>query len=162
MSRLIVAGVISCSILYACCFSRRRSVSRIARSMLPVMRSAYRITRPSTLRAARPMVWIKDVSLRRKPSLSASKIATSPHSGISRPSRSKLMPTSTSYTPRRRSRISSIRSSVSTSLCMYRTRSPASCMNSVKSSAMRLVSVVTSVRKPASAVLRHSLMQSCT
>src|SRR6185437_7040512 len=41
----------------------------------------------STLRAARPMVWISEVSLRRKPSLSASRMATSAHSGMSSPSR---------------------------------------------------------------------------
>ena len=65
---------------------------------------------PSTLRAARPMVWISDVSLRRKPSLSASRIATSAHSGMSRPSRSRLMPTSASNAPSRRSRMISMRS----------------------------------------------------
>jgi hypothetical protein len=85
---------------------------------LPVMRSAYMITRPSALRAARPMVWISEVSERRKPSLSASRIATSPHSGISSPSRSRLMPTSTSKAPSRRSRRISIRSIVSMSECM--------------------------------------------
>jgi hypothetical protein len=57
------------------------------------------ITRPSALRAARPMVWISEVSERRNPSLSASRIATSPHSGMSSPSRSRLMPTSTSKAP---------------------------------------------------------------
>ena len=65
---------------------------------------------PSTLRAARPMVWISEVSLRRKPSLSASRIATSAHSGMSRPSRSRLMPTSASNAPSRRSRMISMRS----------------------------------------------------
>ena len=56
----------------------------------PVIRSAYMITRPSELRAARPMVWISEVSDRRKPSLSASRMATSPHSGMSRPSRRQV------------------------------------------------------------------------
>ena len=42
------------------------------------------------------MVWISEVAERRKPSLSASRIATSETSGRSRPSRSKLTPTSTS------------------------------------------------------------------
>ena len=70
---------------------------------------------PSTLRAARPMVWISDVSLRRKPSLSASRMATSAHSGMSRPSRSRLIPTSASKAPSRRSRMISMRSSVSMS-----------------------------------------------
>ena len=47
--------------------------------------------------------------------LSASNMPTSAHSGISSPSRSKLMPISTSKTPRRKSRKISMRSSVSTS-----------------------------------------------
>ena len=59
------------------------------------------ITVPSTLRAARPIVWISEVAPRRKPSLSASRIATSETSGRSSPSRSRLTPTSTSYSPRR-------------------------------------------------------------
>ena len=46
------------------------------------------------------MVWISEVCERRKPSLSASRIATSAHSGMSSPSRSRLMPTSTSNTPK--------------------------------------------------------------
>ncbi len=61
--------------------------------------SAYMCTSPDTLRAARPMVWISEVPERRKPSLSASRIATSDTSGRSRPSRSRLMPTSTSNSP---------------------------------------------------------------
>src|SRR5438132_370489 len=68
------------------------------------------------------MVWISEVSLRRKPSLSASKIATSAHSGMSRPSRSRLMPTSASKAPSRRSRMISMRSMVSISECIYRER----------------------------------------
>ena len=44
------------------------------------------------------MVWIIAVSLRRKPSLSASKIAIRETSGKSRPSRSRFIPTSTSKT----------------------------------------------------------------
>ena len=51
---------------------------------------------PLMCRAARPIVWISERSERRKPSLSASRIATSDTSGMSRPSRSRLMPTSTS------------------------------------------------------------------
>ena len=58
--------------------------------------SAYMMTRPFTFRAARPDVWISDPADRRKPSLSASRIATSETSGRSSPSRSRLMPTSTS------------------------------------------------------------------
>ena len=52
---------------------------------------------PFRLRAPRPIVWISDVCERRKPSLSASRMATHEHSGMSRPSRRRLMPTSTSY-----------------------------------------------------------------
>ena len=74
-----------------------------------VILSAYMCTWPDTLRAARPIVWISDLSERRKPSLSASRIDTSDTSGRSRPSRSRLMPTRTSYSPSRRSRSSSIR-----------------------------------------------------
>ena len=68
-------------------------------------------------RAARPMVWMRLVWPRRKPSLSASRMATSVTSGRSRPSRSRLIPTRTSKSPRRRSRTIWMRSSVSTSLC---------------------------------------------
>ena len=70
-----------CSALYACCTARRRWVSEMARCMESVIRSAYMITWPSTLRAARPMVWISDVSPRRNPSLSASRMATRDTSG---------------------------------------------------------------------------------
>ena len=55
---------------------RRRLVSDIARCMESVTLSAYMITWPSTLRAARPIVWMSDVSERRNPSLSASRMAT--------------------------------------------------------------------------------------
>ena len=51
-----------------------------------VMVSAYIMTCPSALRAARPIVWISEVPERRNPSLSASRIATSVISGISSPS----------------------------------------------------------------------------
>ena len=56
------------------------------------------------LRAARPIIWMSDQALRRKPSLSASRIATRVTSGRSIPSRRRLIPTRTSYTPSRRSR----------------------------------------------------------
>ena len=49
--------------------------------------------------------------------MSASRIATSETSGMSSPSRSRLMPTSTSNIPRRRSRMISTRSTVSMSEC---------------------------------------------
>ncbi len=72
------------------------------------------------------MVWIRLVSLRKKPSLSASKMATKLTSGMSKPSRSRLMPTSTSNSPSRRSRMSCVRSMVWMSLCRYLTRMPSS------------------------------------
>ena len=60
-------------------------------------------------RAARPEVWMSEPAERRKPSLSASRMATSETSGRSSPSRSRLIPTMTSYTPTRRSRRISVR-----------------------------------------------------
>ena len=58
-------GSMPCSRLNATCRSRRRFVSPIARAIDSVTTSAYMITLPSTLRAARPIVWISDVPLRR-------------------------------------------------------------------------------------------------
>ena len=89
-------GLMPFASLWAICLARRRSVSSMASRIDGVILSAYMWTSPETLRAARPMVWISDRPLRRKPSLSASRIATSDTSGRSRPSRSRLMPTSTS------------------------------------------------------------------
>ena len=57
------------------------------------------ITSPLMLRAARPIIWMSDQAERRKPSLSASRIATRVTSGRSIPSRSRLIPTRTSKTP---------------------------------------------------------------
>ena len=62
----------------------------MARRMESVILSAYKIALPFKLRAARPMVWIKLRSLRKKPSLSASKIATKLTSGTSKPSRKQV------------------------------------------------------------------------
>ena len=88
--------------------------------------SAYMITSPPMFRAARPIIWMSDQAERRKPSLSASRIATRVTSGRSIPSRSRLIPTSTSNTPSRRSRRIATRSSVSTSLWRYWTLTPSS------------------------------------
>ncbi len=101
---MTLCGVIPCSSLYATCFSRRRSVSSMARRMESVILSAYRMARPSMWRAARPIVWMREPWERRNPSLSASRIATRDTSGRSRPSRSRLIPMRTSYSPLRRSR----------------------------------------------------------
>ncbi len=113
-----VSGVIPCSSLYSSWIWRRRVVSSMARCIEPVGSSAYMMTRPDTLRAARPIVWMRERSSRRKPSLSASRMATSETSGRSSPSRSRLIPTSTSNVPVRSPRNRSMRSSVSTSECM--------------------------------------------
>lgn len=77
-------------------FSRRRLVSSMVCRILSVMWSAYMMTFPFTLRAARPAVWVSERCERRKPSLSASRMATSDTSGRSSPSRSRFTPTSTS------------------------------------------------------------------
>jgi len=68
-------------------------------------------------RAARPAVWISDVWLRKKPSLSASRMQTSETSGRSSPSRSRLMPTRMSKSAARNPRKISTRSIASMSLC---------------------------------------------
>ena len=78
--------------------------------------------------------------------MSASRMATRLTSGRSRPSRSRLMPTTTSMEPRRRSLMISIRSKVSTSWCIYLTLTPCSVKKSVRSSAIFLVRVVTRTR----------------
>ena len=71
-------------------------------------------------------VCISALSLRRKPSLSASSMATSSTSGRSSPSRSRFMPTSTSNSPFLKSPTMSILSKVSMSECIYRTFMPTS------------------------------------
>src|ERR1039457_6666863 len=63
---------------------------------------------------------MSDVSDLRKPSLSASRTATSETSGRSSPSRSRFTPTRTSKTPRRKSPMIWTRSSVSLSLARER------------------------------------------
>ena len=148
-----------CSALYASWISRRRFVSPIARLIESVTVSAYRITSAFTFRAARPIVWISDFSLRRKPSLSASRMATSDTSGRSSPSRSRFTPTSTSNAPSRSSRSTVMRSMASSSECSHLHRSPASRKYVVRSSAIRLVSTVTSVRSCFAARLRDLRFQ---
>ena len=125
---------------------RRRVVSSMVLFIDSVILSANMITRPLMFLAARPHVWMREVSERRKPSLSASRMATRETSGRSSPSLSRLTPTSTSNLPRRRSRTMAIRSSVSTSEWRYFALTPASRRKSVRSSANRLVRVVTRTR----------------
>ena len=74
--------------------------------------------------AALPIVCISEVSDLKNPSLSASKIATKAHSGMSKPSLRRLIPTRISNTPILKSLIISILSSVSISECIYLTLSP--------------------------------------
>src|ERR671930_418868 len=69
---------------------------RIGPLIASVSLSAYISTLPFVFRAARPIVWTSAVLPRRKPSLSASSMATSETSGRSSPSRSRLTPTRTS------------------------------------------------------------------
>ena len=103
--------------------------------------------------AARPIVCINDLSERKKPSLSASSIATNDTSGISSPSLNKLIPTSTSKTPKRKSLIISILSRAFISECIYFTFISRLAKYAVKSSAIFLVSVVTSTLSCLSTVL---------
>ena len=94
---------------------RLRSVSVIAACIESVMLSAYMITCPSLFLAARPIVCTREVSERKNPSLSASRIATNVISGISNPSLNKLIPTNTSKTPILKSLTISILSNLSIS-----------------------------------------------
>ena len=69
-------------------------------------------------------------------------MATSAHSGISRPSRRRFIPIKASNTPSLKSLIISIRSRVSTSEWIYLTFKPASNMYSLNASAIFFVNVV--------------------
>ncbi|MPM22908.1 hypothetical protein SDC9_69368 [bioreactor metagenome] len=108
-------GIMLCLVLYSSCFFLLLSVSSIVLCMEPVIVSAYIITLPSTLRAALPAVCVRDLSLRRKPSLSASSMATNDTCGRSSPSLNKLTPISTSNLPSWKSSNISTLSRVSTS-----------------------------------------------
>ena len=119
ISFVIVLGVMLFSLLYFSCLSLRLFVSSMARRMDSVIVSAYIMTLPLKFLAALPMVCMSAVSERRNPSLSASSMATSDTSGMSRPSRRRLMPISASNLPCLSSLIICTRSSVSTSLCRY-------------------------------------------
>ncbi len=116
---IIVFGTMPCSLLYKTCFVRRRFVSSIAACIEFVILSAYIITCPSALRAARPKVCISEEVERKKPSLSASSMATKETSGISRPSLKRLMPISTSNSPSLKLFKIATRSRVSMSECRY-------------------------------------------
>ena len=148
------------STLYFFCLSRRLSVSSIAFFMLFVIVSAYIRTFPSIFLAALPIVCINEVSERKNPSLSASNIATNPHSGISKPSLRRLIPTKTSKVPIRKSRRISNLSKVSISECMYLTLMPFSWRYSVRSSAIFFVSTVQRVLRFLSVTLLTSTIKS--
>ena len=115
---VIVFGVIPCALLYSSCIFFLLLVSVIAFSIDSVNSSAYIITVPSVFLAARPIVCISERSERKKPSLSASSIATSDTSGMSSPSLSKFIPTKTSNSPKRRFLIISILSNAFMSECI--------------------------------------------
>ena len=83
-------------------------------------------------------------------------MAISAHSGISRPSRKRLIPINISKTPNLRSLIISIRSRVSISEWRYLTLSPSSCIYSVKSSDIFFVNVVIITLYPFEIVDLHS------
>ena len=114
--------------------------------------SAYIITRPFTFRAALPAVWVNALPLRRKPSLSASRIATKETVGMSNPSRSRFTPTSTSKSPFLKSSMISTRSNVSTSEWIYLHRTPTLVKYCSSSSAILLVRVVTRTLSSCSAL----------
>ena len=104
------------------------------------------MTFPSTLRAARPAVWVSERVERRKPSLSASRIATRDTSGKSSPSLNRLTPINTSMIPLRRFSRIFTRSIVSTSEWIYWHLIPIRSRYLLSSSAILFVRVVTNVR----------------
>ena len=124
ISFLMVVGVMPCLSFHSIWTFLLCSVSSMASFMAGLILSAYIMTLPSAFLAARPMVWISDVAERRKPILSASRMATRETSGRSRPSLRRLMPTSTSYFPFLKSLSISTLSMVSTSLWRYCTLRP--------------------------------------
>mmetsp|Transcript_10265 Transcript_10265/g.35465 ORF Transcript_10265/g.35465 Transcript_10265/m.35465 type:complete len:236 (+) Transcript_10265:411-1118(+) len=97
------------------------------------------------------MVWISDVADRRNPCFSAPTTATSDTIGRSRPSRSRLHPTSAWSSPALRRRSASKRLPESRPLCKYVAATPFSVSRSAMPSADAFVSVVTSARSPAAA-----------
>ena len=110
-----VCGVMSCSALNASCLCRRRSVP-IARRIDPVMRSPVHDCLAAHV--ARCAADGLDQNPRAQEAfLVGIEIATSDTSGMSRPSRSRLMPMGHRTLPRRRSRMISTRSTVSMSEC---------------------------------------------
>ena len=127
---------------------RRRVVSSMAYCIESVIMSAYKMTLPSLLRAARPIVWISEVSERKNPALSASSIPIKATSGKSSPSRSKFTPTKISKSPLRNWVKIFILSMVLISLCKYSALIFLSFKYTDKSSAIFFVSVVAKTRKP--------------
>ena len=118
------------------------------------------MTLPFEFLAARPMVCIIDVSDLRKPSLSASKMATRETSGISNPSLKRFIPTNTSNLPSLKSLIISVLSRVTISECIYFTLIPDSRRYLVKSSLIFFVRVVIKTLSPFSTFLFISTIRS--
>ena len=96
MDLLTPFGLMLFFLLCEICFSLLLSVSAIVLFIDPVILSAYKIALPLIFLAALPIVCINDLSDLKKPSLSASKIATNDTSGMSNPSLNKFIPTKTS------------------------------------------------------------------
>ena len=96
-----------------------------------------------------PIVWISEVSLRRNPSLSASRIATTATSGRSSPSRSRLIPIRQSKTPA--AEVRQDPDALERLDVRVQIAAPDADLARVlvSSSAIRLVSVVTRTRSPA-------------
>mmetsp|Transcript_13021 Transcript_13021/g.44061 ORF Transcript_13021/g.44061 Transcript_13021/m.44061 type:complete len:379 (-) Transcript_13021:394-1530(-) len=148
--------------LASSCSLRRRFVSPTAWRMLPVTVSAYRTAVPLRCRDARPMVCTSAEYERRKPSLSASMMATSDTSGRFSPSRRRFTPTMQSAAPCLRPRTTSILSMGLRPEWRYAARTPCSLMYSERSSAKRFVRHVTRALSPRSAVARSSRSRSPT
>ena len=108
------------------------------------------------------MVCIREVSLRKNPSLSASNIPIKVTSGKSNPSRKRFTPHSTSNSPFRSAVNISIRSMVLMSLCKYLAFSPCSLRYSDRLSAIFLVSVVANTLPPLLISLTDSFIKSST
>ena len=113
--------------------------------MLFVILSAYKIAIPLTCLAALPIVCVNDLWDLRKPSLSASKIATNETSGKSRPSLSKLTPINTSNLSSLKPCIISTLSIVSTSEWIYLDLTSILVKKDESSSAIFFVKVVTKI-----------------
>ena len=149
-----------CSLLYSICNLRLLLVSSITACIDLVTLSAYIITKPSAFLAVLPATCINERSLRKNPSLSASRIATNETSGKSKPSLNKFTPTITSKVPIRNPLIISTLSSETISEWIYVTFICKFCKYSAKSSAILLVNVVINTLSCFSVLIRISWIKS--